>query len=73
VLKYRRPFRPKEERIMRRDVWIFLFAIGVMMFTWPIMSIFRDGLPVYLFVIWLVFILLIFITSIFLERKDGGG
>lgn len=58
---------------MRRDVWIFLFAIGVMMFTWPIMSIFRDGLSVYLFVIWLVFILLIFIASIFPERKDGGG
>jgi hypothetical protein len=56
---------------MRKDVWIFLFAIGVLLFSWPIMSIFRDGLPTYLFVIWLVFILLIFVTSIVSKRKGG--
>ncbi len=57
---------------MRQDIWIFLFAIGILLFSWPIMSIFREGLPTYLFVIWLVFILLILITSIFSKREGGG-
>jgi hypothetical protein len=37
------------------------------------MSIFKDNLVISLFVIWLVFIILIFITSIFSEGEDGGG
>lgn len=58
---------------MRRDVWIFLLALGVLFFTWPIMSIFKDSLAIYLFVIWLVFILLILVTSIFSQREDDGS
>ena len=58
---------------MRRDVWIFLLALGVLFFTWPIMSIFKDSLAIYLFVIWLVFILLILVASIFSQREDDGS
>ena len=58
---------------MRREVWIFLFVLGVLFFSWPIMSIFEGSLVLSLFVIWLVFIVLIFITSILSEREDGGG
>ena len=58
---------------MRRDVWIFLFVLGVLFFSWPIMSIFGDSLVFSLFIIWLVFIVFIFIISIFSEREDGGG
>lgn len=58
---------------MRRDVLIFLFVLGVLFFSWPIMSIFGDSLVFSLFIIWLVFIVFIFITSIFSEREDGGG
>jgi len=58
---------------MRRDVWIFLLALGVLFFTWPIMSIFKDSLAIYLFVIWLVFILLILVTSVFSQREDDGS
>ena len=57
---------------MRRDVWIFLFVLGVLFFTWPLMSIFKDNQAVYLFVIWLVFILLIVVASLFSHREDGG-
>ena len=57
--------------IMRKDIWLFLFAIGILLFSWPLMSIFRDILPTYLFAIWFVFILLIFITSIISKREDG--
>lgn len=58
---------------MRRDVWIFLFVVGAIFFSWPIMSIFQDSLVISLFIIWLVFIVLIFITSFFSEREKGGG
>ena len=58
---------------MTRDLWFFLFLLGVLFFSWPIMSIFKDNLVISLFVIWLVFIILIFITSIFSDGEDGGG
>ena len=58
---------------MTRDLWFFLFLLGVLFFNWPIMSIFKDNLVISLFVIWFFFIVLIFITSIFSKSEDGGG
>jgi hypothetical protein len=58
---------------MRHDLFLFLFCIGVLLFGWPLMSIFRYGLATYLFIIWLVFIILIFIATNVSEREDGGG
>ncbi len=56
---------------MRRDIWIFLFVLGLLFFSWPFMSIFKGSLIPYLFVIWLVFIAFICITAIFSERDEG--
>ena len=58
------------ERGMRTDFWIFLFALGVLFFSWPILTIFQDNLVVSLFVIWLLFIVLLFVTRIISERED---
>jgi hypothetical protein len=58
---------------MKREIWLFLFIIGFLFFSWPLMSIFKDSLAISLFVIWLVFIILIFVTSIISEKEDGGG
>ncbi len=58
---------------MRRDIWIFLFSIGLLLFNWPLLSIFKYSMATYLFVIWLLFIILILVASIFSEREDGGG
>ena len=58
---------------MRRDVWFFLFFIGVLLFGWPLMSIFRHNLVLYLFTTWLLFIVLIFIATKASEREDGGS
>jgi hypothetical protein len=58
---------------MRRDIWIFLFALGGALFTWPIMSIFRNSLPWYLFLAWLGFIVLTFLATIISEKEEGGG
>ncbi len=57
---------------MRTEVFVFLFILGVLFFSWPIISIFKDSLAVSLFVIWLVFIVLIFLTGIFSKREDGS-
>jgi len=58
---------------MTRDLWFFLFLLGVLFFSWPIMSIFKDNLVISLFIIWFIFIILIFITSIFSKSGDSGG
>ncbi len=57
---------------MKREIWIFLFALGVLFFSWPIMSIFRENLVIALFVIWIVFILLVFLAGIYSGREDGS-
>jgi hypothetical protein len=58
---------------MKRDIWLFLFTVGVLFFNWPIMSIFRSNLVIALFIVWAVFILLMAVTSFLSKRHDGGG
>jgi uncharacterized membrane protein len=57
---------------MKRDIWILLFVIGLLFFSWPILSIFKSSLATSLFVNWFLFIALIFIIAHFPEREDGG-
>jgi hypothetical protein len=57
---------------MRRDIWIFLFFLGMLFFGWPFLTIFRNTLAYYLFIIWLTFIALIYLASRFSEGGDGG-
>ncbi len=56
---------------MRRDILIFLFLLGVLFFSWPIMSIFRENIAAALFVLWFVFILLVYFTTTFSGPEDG--
>lgn len=56
---------------MKRDTWIFLFIIGLLFFSWPILSIFKNSLATALFVIWFLFIVSIFIIALFSKREDG--
>jgi hypothetical protein len=58
---------------MKRDIWVFLFGLGVLLFNGPFLSLFRDSLTYYLFIIWLVFIGLIFLASNYSKREDGGS
>ena len=57
---------------MKRDIWILLFVMGLLFFSWPILSIFRHSLASSLFILWFVFIAFIFIIALFSEREDGG-
>jgi len=58
---------------MKRDIWVFLFIIGVLFFNGPFLFIFRDSLTYYLFIIWFIFIGLIFLASNYSKREDGGN
>jgi len=58
---------------MKRDIWIALFVLGLLLFQWPFLSIFSQKLPYYLFIAWLVFIGLIYLASRSSDREDGGG
>ncbi len=58
---------------MKRDIWVFLFCIGILLFCGPFLNIFRNSLTYYLFIIWIVFIGLIFLASARAEREDGGN
>jgi hypothetical protein len=58
---------------MKRDVWVFLFCLGLLLFFGPFLKIFHSSLAYYLFVIWIVFIGLIFLASTFAGRDDGGN
>ena len=58
---------------MKRDIWIFLFLLGILLFTWPVLTIFRDHLALYLFGSWALFIALIYLASLYARRGDGGN
>lgn len=56
-----------------KEIWIFLFALGVILFNWPILSIFNHNLSIYLFIAWFIFILLIFVATRKSSARDDGG
>jgi hypothetical protein len=60
------------EEGMKKEIWIFLFIMGLLLFSWPLITIFRTSLASYLFLVWGLFIVLLFLASTFSERRDGG-
>lgn len=42
---------------MKNELPIFLFIVGLVLFNWPILTIFSSALPFYLFAAWFGFIL----------------
>jgi len=58
---------------MKRDIWIFLFCIGMLLFDWPFVYIFNHTLIPYLFIVWFIFIGLIFLASKFSKHEGGGS
>jgi tellurite resistance protein TehA-like permease len=58
---------------MKRDIWVALFLLGLILFGWPLLNIFHKSLVYYLFIVWIVFIGLIFLATRSSEREDGGG
>lgn len=56
-----------------RDIWVFLFLLGVILFSWPFISMFGHSLALYIFIAWLVFIALIFIGTLQKRNGNSGG
>lgn len=53
-----------------KEVWPFLFLIGMLFFNWPFLDLFGSHLPYYLFATWALFILLI---GIFISVGNKQG
>lgn len=53
-----------------RELWMFLFALGVLLFNWPFLSIFTTSLTYYLFFTWGLFIAAMAVFNIFLSKKQ---
>jgi hypothetical protein len=53
-----------------REIWLFLFLLGTLLFNWPFLSIFSLALPFYLFGLWAVFILVI---AVFIKKTNNRG
>ncbi len=58
---------------MRRDISIFLFIFGIILFSWPLLSIFKYTLSHYLFLAWFMFIVLVFIATAVNKNGNNGG
>jgi hypothetical protein len=58
---------------MKRDICIFLFVVGIVLFNWPIISIFKYDLSKYFFLSWFIFIALIFIVNVYSKKGNNGG
>ncbi len=56
-----------------KDIWIFLFTLGIVLFGWPIISIFGQNISTYFFLAWIVFIFFIFIATRYRDEGDDGG
>ncbi|MCE5312562.1 MAG: hypothetical protein LLF86_05360 [Nitrospiraceae bacterium] len=58
---------------MQKDIFIFLFAAGLLFFGWPMVEIFRSHLPQYLFGFWLLFIGAVAAASLRRSTKKSRG
>ncbi|MBI5074135.1 MAG: hypothetical protein HZB62_03030 [Nitrospirae bacterium] len=53
----------------KKEFWVFLFFLGVLLFNWPFLDIFSLVLPYYLFGVWSLFILVVSIVATLRETK----
>lgn len=56
-----------------KELWIFIFLIGIVLFNWPFLNIHSGGLTTYLFGVWILFIVAIgaFITILRRQKTDN--
>lgn len=56
-----------------REFFIFLFALGLVLFNWPFLTIFHGGISYYMFALWGGFILAIALVAARIAAKGPGG
>lgn len=57
---------------MKKEGWVFIFILGMVLFNWPFISIFRENFTIYPFIVWLCLIVVIFITTLLPETRNRG-
>ncbi len=57
---------------MSKEIWPFLFFLGLLFFNWPFLEIFSVSLPKYLFGVWALFIIAIALIITYVSRQDAG-
>ena len=51
-----------------KEIWAFVFLLGVFVFNWPLLGIFGSSLPYMLYVLWALLIFCIWL----LDSIDSG-
>ena len=54
-----------------KEIWAFLFLLGLKFFNWPFLSIFGSALPYALYGMWAALILAIAVFSAIEGRQDS--
>lgn len=57
----------------KKEIWIFIFIVGLLGINWPFLEIFHPNEIAYLFIFWLVFIILIVLGAYKTEDKKSKG
>jgi hypothetical protein len=52
-----------------REIWLFVFLAGVLLFNWPFLEIFSQSASYYLFGIWGLYILAIKLFMAAMQRR----
>lgn len=55
-----------------KELWVFLFFAGILLFNWPFLYIFSLSVPSYLFGVWAMFIIAIGLFITFAGKGDGS-
>ncbi len=58
---------------MTRDFSIFLFVLGLILFNWPLISMFGQDLLKYFFGVWFIYIIFILVGTRYKNKRDNGG
>ena len=53
-----------------KEVWPFIFLIGLLAFNWPMIDLFEAVLPYYLYSTWVLFIVVIGVLSTVKGRAE---
>ena len=46
-----------------KEIWAFVFLLGVLVFNWPLLGIFGSSLPYMLYVLWALLIFCIWLIN----------
>jgi len=61
------------KRMKTKEIWGFLFFVGVFALNWPSLAVFRNHLPEYLFSMWFLLVGIIYLLVGRTDRDGEGG